>query len=162
MTQQPYTDADLRAEAARQLGALTEDPEFMGVGEQMNGADISSRGPEEDEEGRIDPDAGAWKWDELLDEDQFNAAQRKIHNLITGAADVSQWAIQLGAAGLTPHPAMGWYCTTSGWDTAVQIATHPDLRPDLAAEIQTAVRAAVDNVMASTGCTVTHAEEPTP
>lgn len=57
MTQQPYTDADLRAEAARQLGALTEDPEFMGVGEQMNGADISSRGPEEDEEGRIDPDS---------------------------------------------------------------------------------------------------------
>ncbi|MGW1546639.1 hypothetical protein [Streptomyces sp. NPDC002346] len=102
MTDQPYTDEDLRAEAARQHATLTEDPDFMGVGEQMDSADIPSYGPEEDEEGRIDPDAGAWKWDELLDEDEFNAAQRKIHDLINGAADVSEWAVNLGADGLEP------------------------------------------------------------
>ncbi|MFF1916178.1 hypothetical protein ACFVYE_32245 [Streptomyces sp. NPDC058239] len=158
MTQQPYTEADLRAEAARQHADLAKNSDEGCVGDGMERGRVPSVETEKDGSART--------WAELLDPegddtDEFRAAQQEIHALITSAADVSTWAIQLGAAGLTPHPAMGWYCTTSGWDTAVQIATHPDLRPDLVAEIQTAVRAAVDNVMASTGCTVTHAEEPT-
>ena len=42
MTDRPYTDDDLRAEAARQHAALTEDPDFMGVGEQMQDQEIES------------------------------------------------------------------------------------------------------------------------
>ncbi|MEU9198874.1 hypothetical protein [Streptomyces sp. NPDC048332] len=103
MSDQPYTNDDLIAEAARQHATLTEDPDFMGVGEAMEGAGIESQGPEEDEEGFVDPAAQAWQWDELLDEDEFSAAQRKIHDLINGAADVSAWAVQLGADGLQPE-----------------------------------------------------------
>jgi hypothetical protein len=160
MSQQPYTNADLRAEAASCLSAL---------GTLPTAADIRRSLPDAYIDSHRTPDSGREAtWAAVVGEDGLGVPVDEIHALIEGAADVSKWAIQLGAAGLTPHPAMGWYCTTSGWDAAVQIATHPDLRPDLAAEIQTAVRAAVDNVMASTGCTVTHAsstkthiEEPT-
>ncbi|MGW1300390.1 hypothetical protein ACWD5R_11340 [Streptomyces sp. NPDC002514] len=79
MTDRPYTDDDLRAEAARQHAALTEDPDFMGVGEQM--------------------DDQTWR---SLSEDAYDAAQRSIHDLINGAADVSEWAVNLGADGLEP------------------------------------------------------------
>ncbi|MER6607337.1 hypothetical protein ABT282_15845 [Streptomyces sp. NPDC000927] len=87
MTDQPYTDTDLRAEAARQHRTATEDPDFMGVGEQMEGQKIAS--------------ADDLQWDEL-DDEQFDTAMRGIEALITGAADTSQWAIDLGADGLEP------------------------------------------------------------
>ncbi|MGW7247740.1 hypothetical protein [Streptomyces decoyicus] len=97
MTDQPYTDKDLRAEAARQHASLTEDPEFMCVGEQMQDAEIESLLPPEEADGAEGP-----HWDELLGEDQFNAAQQAIHSLIADAADVSAWAVNLGADGLEP------------------------------------------------------------
>lgn len=83
----PYTDDDLRSEAARQHKALTEDPDFMGVGEQMDDEVIPS-----------DPES---TWGDL-DEVDCDAAQNAIHDLITGAADVSEWAVRLGADGLEP------------------------------------------------------------
>jgi len=97
VTDHQYTDDDLRAEAARQHAALTEDPDYMGVGEQMQGQEIESLLPPEEADGAEGP-----HWDQLLDEDQFDEAQRKIHDLINGAADVSQWAVELGADGLEP------------------------------------------------------------
>jgi hypothetical protein len=96
-TTTPYTDEDLRTEAARQHATLTEDPDFMGVGEQMQDTEIESLLPPEEADGAEGP-----HWDELLDQDQFGEAQQKIHDLINGAADVSEWAINLGADGLQP------------------------------------------------------------
>lgn len=87
MTDQPYTDTDLRAEATRQHADLTRDPDYMGVGEQMEGQEVTP--------------GGEINWDDYRDE-TFEAAQRSIHDLLTGAADVSQWAIDLGADGLEP------------------------------------------------------------
>jgi hypothetical protein len=37
-----------------------------------------------------------------LSEDDFELAQNHIADLITGAADVSEWAVELGADGLEP------------------------------------------------------------
>ncbi|MDX3230549.1 hypothetical protein [Streptomyces sp. ME19-01-6] len=97
MTDHPYTNDDLRAEAARQHKTLTEDPDFMGIGEQMEDGIVPST-----------REAGAPRsWDSVLrlnadDYDEFEKAQRKIHDLIDGAADVSEWAINLGADGLQP------------------------------------------------------------
>jgi hypothetical protein len=98
MTDRPYSDNDLRVEAARQHAALTEDPDFMGVGEQMQDTEIDSLLPPAEADGAEGP-----HWDEVLNEDQFDEAQRKIHDLINGAADISQWAIDLGADGLEPE-----------------------------------------------------------
>ncbi|WP_075737493.1 hypothetical protein [Streptomyces acidiscabies] len=101
MTDQPYTDADLRAEAARQHATLTEDPDFMGVGEQMEGRYVHYEVIDA-EHGDLMPPPGTPRWDEL-GEDEFETAQRKIHDLIDGAADVSEWAVNLGADGLEPE-----------------------------------------------------------
>jgi hypothetical protein len=105
MTDHPYTDDDLRAEAARQHSSLTEDPDFMGVGEQMEDRYAQSTVIDEDP----DFEREGSTWGELLpynhdDGNAYNEAQRKIHNLINGAADVSRWAVDLGADGLEPSP----------------------------------------------------------
>ncbi|MFF6847064.1 hypothetical protein [Streptomyces antimycoticus] len=109
MTDRPYTDADLRAEAARQHKTLTEDPDFMGVGEAMEDAEVESLVPEHtarDIDGQPN-DADGVTWGQLLpynhdDGNAYNVAQRKIHDLINSAADVSEWAVGLGADGLKP------------------------------------------------------------
>ncbi|MER6515215.1 hypothetical protein ABT158_51110, partial [Nonomuraea sp. NPDC001636] len=100
MTERPYTDEDLRAEAARQHATLTEDPDFVGVGERMEDAWVGSVETEEDGSGRT--------WAELLADDgdwdgPYEEAQGKIHDLINGAANVSEWAVNLGADGLAPY-----------------------------------------------------------
>jgi hypothetical protein len=98
VTDRPYTDADLRAEAAAQHAVLTDDPDFMGVGEGMQDSIVAS----------TESDSGGKTWAELLPYaadggKAYNDAQRKIHALIPGA-DVSEWAVNLGADGLTPDP----------------------------------------------------------
>ena len=79
MPDQPYTDEDLRAEAARQHANLTQDPDFMGIGERM--------------------DDELWQ---SLTQDAFDVAQSSICDLITSAANLSEWAVNLGADGLEP------------------------------------------------------------
>ena len=86
MTDRPYTDADLRAEAAHQHSILTTEVDFMGIGEAMDGSEIDSTGT---------------TWDQLGD-GEFDTAQRAIDDLLGKAADVSEWAINLGADGLEP------------------------------------------------------------
>lgn len=99
MTDRPYTDDDLRTEAARQHHILTEDPDFMGVGEMLDGRYVHY---EHDEAtGCLMPPPGTPRWDEVSEAD-FEAAQREIHDLINGAANVSDWAVNLGADGLEP------------------------------------------------------------
>ncbi|MEU3990182.1 hypothetical protein AB0F24_17700 [Streptomyces platensis] len=87
MPDQPYTAEDLRVEAARQMKTAVEAPDFVGISEQMQWTPIPSR-----------PDD---HWDDL-DETQFDTAQRAIDGLIIGAADLSKWAVNLGADGLQP------------------------------------------------------------
>lgn len=100
----PYTDADLRAEATRQHYLATIDLDFMGIGEQMAGTPVSSMAVDlEDEIG--EPLVLCKTWDQFS-RDDFDAAQRAIDDLLSGAADVSGWAINLGADGLVPHGAV--------------------------------------------------------
>jgi hypothetical protein len=137
----PYTDADLRAEAAAQHALLSEDPDFMGVGEGTQDSIVAS----------TEADGGGKTWEELLPYEAdggeaYNAAQRKIHDLIPGA-DVSEWAIQLGAAGLKPHPAAAWKCVTTGWEVAIQVATARDLTDDATTELLTEIQTAVGEVV---------------
>ncbi|MBQ1122604.1 hypothetical protein [Streptomyces sp. B15] len=133
-TETPYTDEDLRTEAARQHYELTTDPEFMCVGEAMEDAEVDSLAPQhagQDVDGQPN-DADGVTWAGLLpfeadDGDAYNAAQRKVHDLISGAADVSRWAVDLGADGLQPEDHA---ISLDGDDTPlvrVHMAFHPDM-----------------------------------
>jgi hypothetical protein len=100
MTDLPYTDDDLRAEAARQHAISVEDPDFMGIGERMQGRFIHYEAVDQ-EHGDLMPPPGTPRWDELTEE-EFEAAQHAIDDLIAKAADLSEWAVNLGADGLEP------------------------------------------------------------
>lgn len=99
MSTRPYTTADLRAEAARQHANATEDPDFMGIGERMEGSRIESTVTDPD--APVTTAAGGRTWD-MLARDDFESAQRAVDELLTSAADVSEWAVNLGADGLEP------------------------------------------------------------
>jgi len=129
MTDRPYTDDDLRAEAARQHAGLTEDPDFMGVGEAMDGTPIPSTVVD------LEPETGeplemSRAWSQLGDHD-FDEAQRKIHDLINGAADVSEWAVNLGADGLEPLPEQLSAQTDNGPWFRLHFAVRPDMPDDM-------------------------------
>ncbi|MGW4028210.1 hypothetical protein ACWEFL_02640 [Streptomyces sp. NPDC004838] len=153
MPDTPYTEDDLRAEAARQHRDLTRDHDAMGVGEQMDGESIPSTVID------LEPETGeplelCRAWSHLTDDD-FDAAQRSIHGLITGAADTSAWAIALGATGLAPGPSLAYQSTTAGtYDVAVHVATGPHLRDaardELLAELADAISATVTRVLRTT------------
>ncbi|MEE1774479.1 hypothetical protein PUR34_41490 [Streptomyces sp. JV185] len=133
MTDQPYTNADIRAEAARQHASLTEDPDFMGVGEAMEDSVVESTD---------DGTCGRQTWDELLvgptpnDEyEAYNTAQRKIHDLIKGAASLSEWAVNLGADGLDPEE----HSITIGADEKPIARIHFAFEPGMPDEMRTAL-----------------------
>ncbi|OPC84153.1 hypothetical protein B4N89_27390 [Embleya scabrispora] len=82
-----YTDDDLYREAARQHHKATQDPDYVGIGEQMADEKVG------------DTDT---TWDEL-DEEEFDLARTGIDELLHDAADMSRWAIDAGADHLEPH-----------------------------------------------------------
>lgn len=87
-----YTDDDLRAEAVRQHSAATVDLDFVNIGEATQDILIDST---------VTGDGTGTTWNELP-EDEFDTAVRAINDLITAAADVSEWAVDLGADHLEP------------------------------------------------------------
>lgn len=121
MTDLPYTDDDLRTEAARQHALSVEDPDFMGIGERMEWTPIPGR-----------PDA---RWDDL-DREDFDKAQRAINDLLGKAADVSEWAINLGADGLEPSDE---HVITIGADDKPIARIHFAFEPGMPEEMRTAL-----------------------
>jgi len=124
MSTTPYTDDDLRAEAARQR-ALIQDPDFMGVGEQME---------------------GNLRW-AALNQEEFRQAQQKIHNLINKAADISQWAVDLGADGLEPLSE-----TLNSPDFRIHIAARPDVPQKVRGALAESIGAAVAQLEEPDSC----------
>ncbi|MER5984292.1 hypothetical protein [Streptomyces sp. NPDC001787] len=122
MSTAPYTDDDLRAEAARQRGTLTQDPDIMGVGEQME---------------------GNLRWAEL-NQEQFRQAQQKIYDLINNAPDLSQWSVVLGADGLEPLSK-----TLNGPGVRILIAVRPDVPQELRGTLVESIGAEVAQLDAS-------------
>lgn len=118
-TELPYTDADLRAAAMDQHAAALRDPDFVGIGEQLEGRyvryEVVNQG-----HGGVMPPPGTPRWDELS-EDDFDAAQRAIDDLLGKAAPISEWAINLGADGLEPT---GHRIEIAGPDGGVAVRLH--------------------------------------
>ncbi len=144
MTEQPYTSDDLTAEAARQYAALAEDPDFMGVGEMMQDSAVTSLAPQhtaEDIDGQSN-DADGVTWRQLLPfeadaSEAYDLAQNRVYDLIRGAADVSAWAVQLGADQLQPED----HTLTVGGDGRPLVRLHCAFAP----EVDDAARAAFMN-----------------
>jgi hypothetical protein len=143
MTDQPYTDNDLRAEAARQLFGAQQDPDFMGIGEQMEGSFIDSTVVEPDPETGTEPVTGR-TWDQL-DDDTWDTAQRGIDKLINGAVDLSDWAVNLGADGLEPSDE---HIITLGADekpiARIHFAFEPGMDDDMRASLVQGIGQAID------------------
>ncbi|KAB1146771.1 hypothetical protein F7R91_14420 [Streptomyces luteolifulvus] len=134
MLTHPYTDDDLRAEAARQLRAAV-DPEEIGESTVIEGHKIPSRGD--------------FQWDQLDDTD-FTEADRGISELVEDAVDMSRWSVDLGASYLKHVTNLVWGHGTN-WDLAVQVAHRPGLKDDFHDELVTAVRRAINRVLDDRG-----------
>ncbi|MFE7899215.1 hypothetical protein ACFU3E_17130 [Streptomyces sp. NPDC057424] len=162
MSDRPYTDADLRAEAARQHATASEDPDFMGVGEQMEYTFIDSTIVDPDPATGTEPITGN-TWDALAPHD-FEAAQRDIHRLINGAADVSEWAVNLGADGLEPDEHQLTWSAGEQPIVRVHFAFHPRMHAEARDYLVTAVGEAMHDEMqrAVTPATTTNGEPATP
>lgn len=135
MSETPYTTDDLRAEAARQHATLTEDADFMGVGEAMEDRYVESTVTDPD--ARIERTGSTWA--ELLpveadDGEAYDEARRSIHKLISHAADVSAWAVNLGADGLEPED----HDVTLKADERPIVRAHFAFAPELSNEARTA------------------------
>jgi hypothetical protein len=152
MTDRPYTDADLRAEAARQHATLTEDPDFMGVGEMMQDSEVESLAPQhngQDIDGQPN-DADGVTWSQLLppeadDCEAYDLAQNRIYDLINGAADVSEWAVNLGADGLEPSDEHVITLDADGRPIArIHFAFEPDMDDDMRTALVEGIGHAID------------------
>ncbi|MFI2078625.1 hypothetical protein [Streptomyces triculaminicus] len=108
MPDELYTEDDLRTEAAAQYAAALQDPDSMGIGEQMTDQ--------------------TWR---SLNEDDFDTAQRAVGDLLTSAADVSEWAINLGADGLVPDEHELGFNAGDRPIVRIHFAFAPDLPDDI-------------------------------
>ncbi|MGW3192175.1 hypothetical protein ACWDBT_30530 [Streptomyces ardesiacus] len=94
MTDRPYTDDDLRAEAARQHASLTAQTDSREVLSRMLDARVQSTATDDGDDGLT--------WDEALNCGEFDEPANAVTGLIRGAVDVSEWAVKLGADNLQP------------------------------------------------------------
>lgn len=129
----PYTDDDLRREAARQYAEVLRAPDRLEVGDEMAGQPILSR-------------SGSVRWGELSGDD-FHDAGNEVHELLDSAVDMSAWSVNLGARYLKTTTELAWGRGGDAWDLAVQIAHRPGLSAELRDALTSAVRGAVNLVL---------------
>lgn len=133
MNSAPYTSDDLRAEAARQLYAHRPSGQWPITYAAMLDAHIESR---------RDTDAATWA--EALAPAELDAPSRTIGDLIQGAADVSKWAISLGADDLQPSTDHAITVQGSGKPIA---RIHFAFEPGMPEEMRTALVEGINNAL---------------
>lgn len=69
----------------------------------------------------------------------------RVAGLVNQAADVSEWAVELGALNLAPYYAHVWR-TEDGLDLAVQLAAGDGMKPVFRRQLTRAVHQAVEGV----------------
>lgn len=119
MTDHPYTDEDLRSAAALMHYAMTTEP---------NPADADS----------VLSGHPAWAHVEV-GSDEEDTLRESVVELVSGAADVSEWAINLGADGLEPSDD---HVITVNADNGVErpiARIHFAFEPDMPEEMRTAL-----------------------
>lgn len=107
MTDQPYTDEDLRAAAALMHYALTTEP---------NPADADS----------VLSGHAAWAHVEV-GSDEEDQLRESVVELVSGAVDASEWAVNLGADGLEPSSDVINLDNPDGPFVRIHLAFHPGM-----------------------------------
>jgi hypothetical protein len=118
----------------------------MGIGERMDGTPIPSTVVD------LEPETGeplemSRAWNHLPRKD-FDAAQRSIDDLLTSAADVSDWAVNLGADGLEPGARVidiGW--VNGPLQARLHLAFAPDMPDDERDALIQDLRGAIDKTV---------------
>ncbi|WP_200309084.1 hypothetical protein [Streptomyces adelaidensis] len=126
MTDRPYTDDDLRAEAGLALDALVHLPTVEEIATSLRQSYIP----------HLHADGDLVTWGGLLDEDGLTEAARQIHERMIPAAPVGAWAIRLGADGLEPSDEH--VITLSGDDKPI-CRIHFAFEPGMPEETRTAL-----------------------
>lgn len=132
MSETPYTEEDLKDAAAGVYAALITDVERVRVAELITDEEVSSvmEIPEA-------VAAGGVTWGDLLGdgeygpEKEFQEATDRVHALVTGAPDISEWAVSLGADGMVPITDAGVELKTG--DTPwlrLMFAVNPEVIPE--------------------------------
>lgn len=137
MVELPYTPADLHAEAARQHFELTQDPDHMCVGESMGTETVPSTDRTR-------------TWQQLLpyeadDGRAYSTATDAIHDLISEAANLSSWAVELGADGLKPSET----AITMGGDEQPVARIHLAFESGVSREMRSALIASINEAVHS-------------
>lgn len=122
MTDRPYTDDDLRAEAARQIKYTLDNVDTDGLLEASTYR--LSNGT-------------AW---EALDEREWRTALDEVDGLVEGAVDTSAWAVNLGADGLKSSDEHVDIAEDGKPLVRIHFAFHPDMPDELRASVIAAVR----------------------
>ncbi|MFJ4785074.1 hypothetical protein [Streptomyces sp. NPDC088794] len=138
----PYTDDDLRTEAARQYAEVLRAPDRLEVGDEMRDQPVPSQN-------------GSVRWGQLSCDD-FHDARNEVHELLDSAVDMSAWSVNLGARHLKTTTELAWGRGGDAWDLAVQIAHRPGLSTELRDALTTAIRGAVNLVLDNRELNDTH------
>lgn len=120
-----YTEEDVRAEAARQYKEILSDSGYTSVGERMDG---ESR----------------WRG---LDDDDWDKAANAVEDLLDKVADLSRWAVDMGAEALVP--AMEEVTIRDNTGRAI-MRVHFAFEPELTRESQTSVMGSVAQHLSNT------------
>jgi hypothetical protein len=135
VSETPYTQQDLVAEAAVCREALSLQPSVADLERSLPDTYIASQ--------RADDGTGP-TYGDLLDADGIAALSHATHGLIIGAADVSEWAVLLGAARLVPQEPFAVRSTTGGYEVAVQVAVSDEFTDADRAELLDTIRRAAE------------------
>lgn len=120
-----YTEEDVRVEAARQYKEILSDADSLSVMERM--ADRSPWGP--------------------LEEDALADAEEKVSSEMKRAADLSRWAVDMGAEALVP--AADEVTIRDNTGRAI-MRVHFAFEPELTRESQTSVMGSVAQHLSNT------------
>lgn len=149
MTDFPYTDTDLRVEAARQYAEVLRAPDRLEVQDEMQGSLIPSRSG----------DGRTVRWGALPGDDFHDAANR-VHELLDDVPDLSRWSINLSGSSLTRTTELAWG-HGSNWHLAVQVAHRRRVDDDLHTALIDAVRDAVNTVLDGRGLSLPEIQQAT-
>lgn len=138
MTERPYTDEDLRTQAALCQSALSASPTVADILRWLPGAYVTGRSGD--------------TWGDVLDNTDLAETARKIHGLIEqadntiGALDATRWLINVGADGLEPtaHTVSLDSATLGGDFARLHLAFHPGVPETDRVRFTDGLRKAID------------------